>query len=121
MNAITSFAALFHPEWFAFPAPLSPEAGTFNFASQKIVIIGAGSNVGKFGIQWAKVAGIGTIIAVASLSHEEELKDMGATHVIDRHASSLVPDIQKIAGGKDAVTHIYDCVNWTVSVLVCQS
>ena len=71
--------------------------------------------MGKFGVQWAKVAGIGTVIAVASLSHEKELKDMGATHVIDRHSSSIVQDIQEIAGGKDAVTHIYDCVNWTVS------
>jgi NADPH2:quinone reductase len=71
--------------------------------------------VGKFGVQWAKVAGIGTITAVASLSHEEDLKGMGATHVIDRHSATIVQDIQTIAGDKDALTHIYDCVNWTVS------
>ena len=76
--------------------------------------------MGKFGVQWAKVAGIGTIIAVASFSHEKDLKAMGATHVIDRHSATIVEDIQTIAGDKDAVTHIYDCVNWTVSLPAVQ-
>jgi NADPH2:quinone reductase len=110
---LTSFAALFHPDYLGFPAPQSEEAKTFDFASQTIVIVGAGSNVGKFGVQWAKVAGLGKIIVVASITHEQDLKAMGATHVVDRHSVEIVKEIQTIAGGKDSVTHIYDCVNWT--------
>lgn len=113
VNALTSFAALFHPDYFAFPAPQSPEAQEFDFASQTIVIIGAGSNAGKFGVQWAKVAGIGKVIVVASISHERDLKAMGATHVVDRHSLKIVEEVRKIAGGKDVITHVYDCVNWT--------
>ena len=103
------------PEWFAFPALLTPEARIFDFNSQTIVIIGAGSNVRKFGVRWAKVTGIGAIIAVASLSHEKDLKAVGTTHVINHHSATIVQDMQRIASDKDGMTHIYDCVNWTVS------
>jgi NADPH2:quinone reductase len=92
INANTSFAALFHPNWLGFPPPFSPEAKNFDYAAQSIVIIGAGSNCGKLAIQFARLAGIGVIIAVASLSGEKLLRELGATHVVDRNSKSVVAD-----------------------------
>jgi len=37
-------------------------------------VIGGGSAVGKLAIQYAKLAGIGTVIAIASVGRIEELK-----------------------------------------------
>lgn len=119
VNAVTSFIALFHPEsGFGFPAPFagsSFEKGGHNAAAQKVIIIGAGTNVGKIAVQYAKLAHIGTIIGIASESREQELKDDGATDVIDRHLpqSEIVAKTIAIAGGWDSITRVYDCVNWT--------
>lgn len=115
VNATTSFAALFHGNWFGFPPPfplLDERAKTFKYEEKKIVIIGAGSNVGKLGIQFAALAGVGTIIAVASPAGEEELRSMGATHVIDRHSSSIVQQVHEIVGGEEGVEYVYDSANF---------
>ena len=114
INANTSFAALFHPNWLGFPPPFSTKARNFDYAAQSIVIIGAGSNCGKLAIQFAKIAGIGMIIAVASLSGEKLLRELGATHVVDRNSKSVVAEVKTICGGvhgREEVTHVYDCVN----------
>jgi len=114
-NATASFAALFHQDWFGFIPPFSSVETQEkpNYDQQAIVIIGAGSNSGKLAIQFARIRGIGTIIAVASISGAPELKELGATHVVDRHSTTIVEEVQAIAGGPDSVTHVYDCVNWT--------
>lgn len=51
----------------------------------------------------------------ASLSHEEELLEMGATQVLDRHLpqDELVSKIHEIVGGQEEVTRVYDCASWT--------
>ncbi|KAL5318347.1 hypothetical protein ACEPPN_013407 [Leptodophora sp. 'Broadleaf-Isolate-01'] len=113
INAGTSFSALFHPEWLNFPPPFSTEAKTFDYFKQKLVILGAGTQCGKLAIQFAKIVGIGTIIAVASIGREAELRDLGATHVIDRHSKNVVAEVQKASGGVEEVTHVYDCASWT--------
>jgi NADPH:quinone reductase len=113
VNAGTSFSALFHPNWFNLPPPFSPEAKTFDYASQSLVVIGGGSQVGKLTLQFARNVRIGKIIAIASISNEKELKSLGATHVVDRHSSIIVNEVHAIAGGPDSVTRVYDCVSWT--------
>ncbi len=113
INAGTSFSALFHQSWLNFPSPFSIEAKSFDYSRQKLVILGAGTQCGRLAIQFAKIAGIGTIIAVASISGETELKDLGATHVIDRYSSNIAPEVKAAAGGDEEVTHVYDCANWT--------
>lgn len=113
INAGTSFSGLFHPKWLDFPPPFSVDAKSFDYSTQKLVILGAGTQCGRLAIQFAKIAGIGTIIAVASISGEPELKDLGATHVIDRHSSKIVQEVQAAAGGNEEVTYVYDCANWT--------
>jgi NADPH2:quinone reductase len=115
VNATTSFAALFHQDWFGLQPPfpsLEPEHKP-NYDQEAIVIIGGGSNVGKLAIQFARIRTIGTIIAVASISGTQELKEMGATHVVDRYSPNLVEEVQAITGGPESVTRVYDCVSWT--------
>jgi len=120
VNATTSFTALFHRDWFGFVPPFAfiDDKYKANYDQQALVILGAGSNVGKLAIQLARIRAIGTIIAVASISRTVELKGMGATHVIDRHSLNIVNEVQAIAGGPDSVTHVYDCVNWTYELAV---
>ncbi len=67
---------------------------------QTIVVIGASTNAGKTAIQYAKLAHIGTIIGIASASREKEFRDIGATHVIDRHLpqSDIVAEAHAAAG-----------------------
>lgn len=124
VNATTSFEALFHPEnGFGFPAPLPedeksslPEAH-IDPQAQTVVIIGGGSSVGRLGLQFAGLAGIGRIITVASLQNEAELRSLGATHVVDRHDTqeSIAKKVHEIVPRED-ITHIYDCVSWDSSL-----
>lgn len=115
VNATTSFWALFHSNWLNFPHPAPDTKDKRDLSNEKLVIIGAGSNVGRLAVQFAKLAGIGTIIGVASISREAELKDMGATHVLDRHldTNTLAAEVAAICGGQEEVTKVYDCVSWT--------
>ncbi|KAF8849270.1 hypothetical protein BDZ45DRAFT_752972 [Acephala macrosclerotiorum] len=71
-------------------------AKTFDYGKHKLVVIGGNSNCGRFATQFAKIVGIGTIIAIAFLSGEKEMKEMGATH--------------DICGGEEEVTDIIDAV-----------
>ncbi len=80
---------------------------------QKLVIIGGGTNVGRLTLQMSKFVGLGTVIAIASLSGEEELRAMGATHVVDRYSDDIARDVYAITGGEDTVTSVLDCVSWS--------
>jgi NADPH2:quinone reductase len=115
VNAVTSYNALFHEKGFGFPAPINTKSAPLS--PETIVIIGGGSNVGKFGIQFAKMAGIGKVVTIASAANTDTLKNLGATHVIDRHAAqeSIIEQVHAITG-KNGATHIYDCVSWEFSV-----
>jgi NADPH:quinone reductase-like Zn-dependent oxidoreductase len=53
------------------------------------------------------MAGFDTIITTAAKVHEESLKKLGATHVLDRHSTVDAKTIQKIASN---VTLVYDTV-----------
>lgn len=70
------------PYGLGLPNPLvasyKPKAG------QTILIIGGSSTVGQFAIQFAKLAGISTVIVTASQKHTAHLVALGATHVVDR-------------------------------------
>ena len=112
INLATDFIALFTPMGFNFPAPW--ERSGFDPSSESIVVIGAGSNVAKLFIQLAKLVGIGRIIAITGASNTEELKQMGATHIVDRHESpaSIKEKVHGFAGGANNVTHVYDCASW---------
>lgn len=106
-NIIAPLVALFAD--LKIPAPWTEEAKSFDYAAQTVLVIGGGSSTGKYGVQLAKIAGIGRIIVVGG--KEDELKNYGATHVLDRHTpqDELVKQIRDITG--DELIYAYDSVN----------
>lgn len=113
-NLITSWIHLFTSRGFGIPPPFAKWADEFDYASMSLVIIGGGTNVGKFAVQLAHMRGIGQIIVIASISNEDNLKSQGATHVIDRHGllTNIVKRVQQIVDS-DGVDYVYDCANTT--------
>ncbi|KAK5685534.1 hypothetical protein LTS10_003615 [Elasticomyces elasticus] len=115
INVPTAAVALFTGFGFNFPPPWNGDFESFDFSSLTIVVLGAGTNIAKLFIRLAtKLLGVGKIIAVASLSNADELKEAGAAHVVDRHSSeeSVIAQVHSAAGGVENVTHLIDCVTW---------
>ena len=112
VNLTTSWNVLFSSVGFGFPSPFSPDGENYNYSGQSLVVIGGGSNVGKYALQLSSLAGLGKIVTVAGLQNRNALLKIGATHVIDRHApvEEIAANIREIVG--DA-TCVYDCVNYT--------
>ena len=104
--------SIFSSAGFDLPLFETPEAEGFDYASQKVVVIGGGSNTGKLSIQLLRLAGVGTIIAIASPSNEELLRSFGATHVIARQdsASSIEEQVRAITG--DELLYVYDTFSY---------
>lgn len=119
INLVTSWIALFDGQGagLGFPAPFSLASPAYNYSSETLVVLAAGSSVGKFAIQLAALVGIGRIIAVAGPSGKDELLDMGATHFVDRHLApdQLVKRVHALTGA-EGVTHLYHCHgrDWSV-------
>ncbi|KAI9155721.1 Zinc-type alcohol dehydrogenase [Paramyrothecium foliicola] len=109
VNVLAGFIALFASSGHGIPAPFSKEAKDFDYANATLLVIGGGSNTGRATVELAKMAGIGRIIAVAGRRNEENLKSIGATHVIDRQASDVREQIHAITG--DDLIYAVDTVN----------
>jgi NADPH2:quinone reductase len=111
-NLVASFWAFFTEEGFNFLAPFSEEAKPLDLSSETIVIIGAGSSCGKYGIQCSALAGFGRIIAVADKTKNEKiLLEYGATHVVDRKGTDAeqAERIRAIVG--DELLYAFDAFN----------
>ncbi|KAG2018322.1 biotin/lipoyl attachment:Carbamoyl-phosphate synthase subunit L [Coprinopsis cinerea AmutBmut pab1-1] len=90
--------------------PLFNPGGKGAYVDTPLVINGGSSSVGQLVIQFAKASGFNPIITIASSKHNQHLTSLGATHVIDRHASpeTIIEEIRKIS--KVPVRAIYDAV-----------
>ncbi|KAK4948844.1 hypothetical protein LTR10_012217 [Elasticomyces elasticus] len=113
INVATIMIALFSKFGFEFSAPW--EEKPFDFASQTILVLGAGTNAAKIFTRFAtKQLGIKNIITVASLANTAALLEIGATTVIDRHApeDSIIEQVHIAAGGIDNVAMIIECASW---------
>lgn len=110
-NLVTSLVALFDNSALDIPAPWTPGASGFDYKSTSLLIVGGGSNTGKFAVQLAALAGIGQIIVVAGARNDAELRSFGATHIIDRTASpqEIVAQIRTIT--RDDLLYAYDTIN----------
>lgn len=106
-NLIAPLIALFSV--LEIPPPWSAEARTFDYATKSILIVGGGSNCGKFAVQLAKLANIGRIVVVGG--KPAEMKSFGATHVIDRHRgyTQILGEIKAVVG--DDLIYAFDTVN----------
>jgi len=108
-NAVAALISLFDPSGLDIPAPWSRRADSFDYARTTLLILGGGSNCGRFGVQLARIAGIGKIIVVGG--SEEELKNWGASHVLDRHGGdyAILERIRDIVG--DELVYAFDAIN----------
>lgn len=111
VNCITAAVALFNPTCFGIPAPWDPAANSFDYKSTSVLILGGGSNTGKFAIQLAALAGIGNIIVVAGLKSAADVRALGATHVIDRTKppTTIAAEVREITG--DDLIYALDAIN----------
>lgn len=105
-NIMAPFIALFDKTKLGLSPPWS--SGSQN-AEQTLLIIGGGSNCGKFATQLARLAGIGKIIVVGG--DGDELTRYGATKVLDRHGSTkeVLARIRDEVG--DDLVYAFDAVN----------
>ena len=109
-NIVAPFWGIFGKDGLGLPFPFAGEQAEFDFKSATIVIIGAGSNCGKYATQICALAGFGTIIVTANVGkHERDLRTYGATHVLDRHANNIVDQVRGIVG--DELVYAFDAVN----------
>lgn len=111
VNTIASFVALFHPDQLGLTPPFPDRGQNPDYAGQSILIVGGGSQTGKYGVVFARMVKFGTIITVASTRNTDRLKALGATHVIDRHASDADVEAQVRAIVGDDLVYAYDPIN----------
>lgn len=109
-NVASVFVAPFHSTGFGLLDQLTDKPKSDKLSDQAILIIGAGSNCGRTAVRFAKMSGFGTIVAHAGTSNEEELKAMGATHFVSRHADNTFDRIRSIVG--DELVYGLDVANW---------
>lgn len=107
--AMAAFIALFHESGLGLP--LFHGMKEFDYPSQSLLVIGGGSSCGKLVIEFARLVGFGKIIAIASKMPEKEaeLRKLGATLVIDRHAENLAEEARKVIG--DDLIYAVDTIN----------
>ncbi|PYI34508.1 GroES-like protein [Aspergillus indologenus CBS 114.80] len=113
-NLVAPAVALFDESALGIPAPWATPSSSsgFDYHATSLLIIGGGSNTGRFGIQLAALAGIGRIIVVGSARSAAEAQRLGATHVIDRaHKSGaeIAAEVRAIVG--DDLLYVYDAIN----------
>lgn len=110
VNILAPLVALFDSSHgLGLPAPWTPEASTFDHRGTTLLIIGGGSNCGKFGVQLAALAGVGRVVVVGG--DEAVLKSYGATHFVNRHGSpdEVTARIRDVVG--DELIYAYDAIN----------
>jgi NADPH2:quinone reductase len=77
---------------------------------EHLLVVGGGSNCGKFTVQLAKLAGIPNIVVVGG--DEALLQKLGATHFIDRHSpEDTIVDKIREATNND-LAYALDAVNF---------
>lgn len=85
--------------------------GLGKYRGMPIIIFGGAGSVGNYAIQLARMSGFSPIITTASLRNTNYLKNLGATHVIDRYLSlpELKQAVERITSAPIHV--IYDTVS----------
>ncbi|KAJ3523448.1 hypothetical protein NMY22_g11439 [Coprinellus aureogranulatus] len=87
---------------------LLEENGRGAYQGKPILLIGGAGSVGQFAIQLARLSGFDPIIATASAKHEDYLKSLGATNVLDRNAPLTKAVVQTITSVP--LTIVFDAI-----------
>ncbi|KAI0470542.1 putative alcohol dehydrogenase [Xylariaceae sp. FL0804] len=108
-NVVAPLMALFQVLQLREPWAPDPEAARSANADVTLLVVGGGSNCGRFGVQLARLAGIGRIVVVGG--DERELRRFGATHVLDRHGGqdAVLARIRALVG--DDLLYAFDAIN----------
>jgi NADPH:quinone reductase len=112
VNLAAAYLGFFAGEGLGVPLPGSGGEGV---EKEAVLVLGGASHTGRFGLQIAKIAGFGKIVTTATVRSKEiieELKELGATDVIDRTGLSikeLVGKIRDVVG--DELIYAYDPVS----------
>ncbi|RGP63793.1 hypothetical protein FSPOR_8400 [Fusarium sporotrichioides] len=112
-NAVAAFWALFNPSVLGLPPPFNTDSSqSQQHEGHSIVVVGGGSNCGRYTVQFASLSGLfSTIVAVAGPRHFAALEAFGPTHVVDRHGDEyeVIERIRAIVG--DDCMYVIDAVN----------
>ncbi|OAG02424.1 putative alcohol dehydrogenase [Paraphaeosphaeria sporulosa] len=109
-NILAGLVGFFDKEQgLGLPNPWSLTESRSHLANSSILIVGGGSNCGRFATQLAKLVGFGTVVVVGG--KEEELRRYGATNVVDRHGGDdfVLQRIRDIVG--DDLVYAFDAFN----------
>ncbi|OAL57186.1 putative alcohol dehydrogenase [Pyrenochaeta sp. DS3sAY3a] len=108
-NLLAGVIGFFDKDGLNLPAPWSKQESSPSLSKSSILIIGGGSNCGRFATQLAKLTNFGTIVVVGG--SETELKGYGATHVVDRHGGhdAVLARIRAVVG--DDLLYAFDAYN----------
>ncbi|KAH7385154.1 putative alcohol dehydrogenase [Phaeosphaeria sp. MPI-PUGE-AT-0046c] len=108
-NVIAGVVGFFDPQNLGLPAPWSPHADLTALKDSAVLIVGGGSNCGRFATQLASLAGFGTIVVVGG--NDVQLKGFGATHIIDRYGGDdkILQSIRNIV--HDDLVYAFDAYN----------
>jgi len=107
--SIIGVIGFFDCEGLGLPAPWTIPEDHAEYSELSILIIGGGSNCGRFATQLASLVGFGTIIVVGG--KETQLRSFGATHVIDRHGGddAVLQRVRDVVG--DELLYAFDAYN----------
>ncbi|KAF9232957.1 chaperonin 10-like protein [Melanogaster broomeanus] len=83
----TAAVGLYSEQLGAGLTPPWVQGGPGKYAGNPILVMGGSSSVGSYVIQLARLSGFSPIITTSSPEYDTHLKSLGATAVIDRHAS----------------------------------
>ncbi|KAI9663221.1 MAG: hypothetical protein M1821_008269 [Bathelium mastoideum] len=110
---VAAYVALFHPKQLGLAPPIPSHGSRPDYSGETILIVGGGSQCGRAAIQLARLVGVGTIITVAGANPAStaRLRALGATHVVDRHASDaeIEAGVRAVVG--DELVYALDVVS----------
>ncbi|KAF6765358.1 chaperonin 10-like protein [Ephemerocybe angulata] len=101
-NFATAFYTLFSQIGLPIPTEYPSKSSPPKCAAP-ILVYGGGATSGQYMIQLLALAGYKNIITAASKHHEDYLRSLGATHVVDYRSPSFVEEILAAAGGKPEI------------------
>ncbi|KAI0477303.1 putative alcohol dehydrogenase [Xylariaceae sp. FL0804] len=109
-NVSAAFVSLFIT--LGLPAPWADSSSSSSADRvRKLLIVGGGSNCGKYAVQLARLAHIPEIVVVGGPA--AELTALGATAVVDRHGepAAVLAAVRNAVGADDDLLHALDAVN----------
>jgi len=85
-----------------------------------VVITGGNGGLGGYGLQLARMVGCSPIITTCSVTSNERVRSLGATHCIDYRSEDIVAQIMEITGNR-GVDYVMDGISGESAKLLSQA